>query len=392
MKKNKGITLIALIITIIILLILVGISVNLLIKGDLFGSAEKAVNGTNAKVEEQQTRVDELMGELNQVEAKNAVHDWQYTDETRGKIRCTCLRCKLFPDGDTTGRTLSIGQQIGKTEYKTGKTSISSEKSNHEEQSLVLDKEETKWVVFGYEDKNKDGANELLLLTTEHPTKERLYFSGTVEDITAVNEVNRMCRELYGSNARGMTIEDVQRALGYIPEGGIYEKNVENYVSIGNFTTKIKDLGETWTSIKEATIDYHDGVFWDPNNPNGIKDNGNALGEYEVNGYFFGIDAYIPEGIPSISNHLANNSKNMIFGNNENNYGYWLATCGVQVSQYSVFFSLGNVYHGRVSSCCYMYSSRGIDFGLRPIVFLNGEIPEAGEILEFTGYYGMTIC
>ena len=68
MRKNKGITLIALIITIIILLILVGVSVNLLIKGDLFGSAEKAVNGTNAKVEEQQTAVDELMGELDEVE------------------------------------------------------------------------------------------------------------------------------------------------------------------------------------------------------------------------------------------------------------------------------------------------------------------------------------
>ena len=68
MSKNKGITLIALIITIIILLILVGVSVNLLIKGDLFGSAQKAVNGTNAKVEEQQTAVDELMGELGRVE------------------------------------------------------------------------------------------------------------------------------------------------------------------------------------------------------------------------------------------------------------------------------------------------------------------------------------
>ena len=68
MKKNKGITLIALIITIIILLILVGVSLNLLIKGDLFGSAEKAVEGTNAKVEEQQTAVDELMGELDEVE------------------------------------------------------------------------------------------------------------------------------------------------------------------------------------------------------------------------------------------------------------------------------------------------------------------------------------
>ena len=48
-NKNKGITLIALIITIIILLILVGVSINLAIKGDLFGSAEKAVSGTNDK-------------------------------------------------------------------------------------------------------------------------------------------------------------------------------------------------------------------------------------------------------------------------------------------------------------------------------------------------------
>ena len=65
---NKGITLIALIITIIILLILVGVSINLAIKGDLFGSAEKAVSGTNDKTAQEQTRVDELMGELGRVE------------------------------------------------------------------------------------------------------------------------------------------------------------------------------------------------------------------------------------------------------------------------------------------------------------------------------------
>ena len=68
MERNKGITLIALIITIIILLILVGVSINLAIKGDLFGSAEKAVKGTNDKTAQEQTRVDELMGELDKVE------------------------------------------------------------------------------------------------------------------------------------------------------------------------------------------------------------------------------------------------------------------------------------------------------------------------------------
>ena len=67
-NRNEGITLIALIITIIILLILVGVSINLAIKGDLFGSAQKAVSGTNDKTAQEQTRVDELMGELGRVE------------------------------------------------------------------------------------------------------------------------------------------------------------------------------------------------------------------------------------------------------------------------------------------------------------------------------------
>ena len=66
--NEKGITIIALIITIILLLILVGVSINLVIKGNLFGSAEKAVEGTNDKTAQEQTRVDELMGELDKVE------------------------------------------------------------------------------------------------------------------------------------------------------------------------------------------------------------------------------------------------------------------------------------------------------------------------------------
>ena len=80
MRKNKGVTLITLIITIIVLLILVGVSINLIIKGDLFGNAEKAVDGTNAKVEQEQTRVDELMGELEKVQIDYKVENIQYTE------------------------------------------------------------------------------------------------------------------------------------------------------------------------------------------------------------------------------------------------------------------------------------------------------------------------
>ena len=100
MKKNRGITLIALIITVILLLILVGVSVNVIIKGNLFSNAQKAVNGTNAKVNEQQTIMDELMNEWDEIEKDYCSHNWkdgeillQPTCTTTGKKQMVCENC-----------------------------------------------------------------------------------------------------------------------------------------------------------------------------------------------------------------------------------------------------------------------------------------------------------
>ena len=393
MKKNKGITLIALIITIIILLILVGVSINLAIKGDLFGSAEKAVSGTNDKVAQEQTRVDELMGELERVESQNAVHNWRYTDSTRAKIRCTCTRCKAFNDGDSTGRTLNIGQQIGETESKTASTSITSAKSGRDsDQTLALNAEETKWVVFGYEDKDKDGLNEVLLLTTEHPTTNKIYFKGAAGYNNAVDEVNRMCKELYGTNARGITIEDVNRALGYTPAGGIYDLN-DTWNTTGNLTTKLKDLGDMWTAIKNNNNTNYSGKYYDPSHPEGISDSGAALGEYELNGYGYAIDSTVDAPAElQVSSEISATAKAMIFGSSKTNYGYWLVSRGVVAGSGAVIFGPGSVGYGRAFSCGGLFSSGGDaendEFGLRPLVPLTSEIPVAGQILDFSGIFG----
>ena len=109
-NKNKGITLIALIITIIILLILVGVSINLAIKGDLFGSAEKAVSGTNDKTAQEQTRVDELMGELGRVEEQQRQQEEAEKQKNLPGTRVT-ENTKYIRDGKTAwipkGFTLS---------------------------------------------------------------------------------------------------------------------------------------------------------------------------------------------------------------------------------------------------------------------------------------------
>ena len=110
MRKNKGITLIALIITIVIMLILLAVSIDLVIDGKIFTSAEKAVNGTNEKVAQQQGRVDELMGKLNQIEGK--------VDKDNNTIMITKIKngisCMATADGaiSETNSTLQRSKEV----------------------------------------------------------------------------------------------------------------------------------------------------------------------------------------------------------------------------------------------------------------------------------------
>lgn len=344
---------------------------------------------------EQVLKVRTLIGDKGQIteyvmKKKVAVwehHDWHYIDETtRAQIRCTCSKCVAFDDGDSTGRTLSIGQQIGETETKTASTSITAAKSGYtSDQTLTLNAEETKWVVFGYEDKDNDGLNEVLLLTTEHPRTNKIAFQGAAAYNNVVEEINRMCKELYGTNARGMTIEDVNRVLGYTPAGGMYNLN-SKWNTTGNLTTKLKDLGDMWTAIKNNNNNVTDysGKYYDPSHPKGINDNGATLGEYVLDGYWYDVD--------DVSSNTSIVAKAMIFGSSETNYGYWLASRGVIAYSDYASFVPGRVFGGVAGSYGGSFSSNGVAEGdggyyLRPLVSLTSEIPAAGEILDFSGQF-----
>ena len=103
MKENKGITLIALIITIVIMLILVAVSVNIIINSNIIGQAEKAAKGYKTAYEQEQTRIDELMEEWNRIEQdqeSGCVHNWgewqtvtPATCTNAGSQKRTCSLC-----------------------------------------------------------------------------------------------------------------------------------------------------------------------------------------------------------------------------------------------------------------------------------------------------------
>ena len=69
MNKSKGITLISLLITVVILLILAGISLKIAVDSGLLDKTETSVSRRNGQVEDQQREIYNRMKEWNEMES-----------------------------------------------------------------------------------------------------------------------------------------------------------------------------------------------------------------------------------------------------------------------------------------------------------------------------------
>lgn len=67
--NNKGITLVALIITIIIMLILLGVTIDIASDGELIDRAQNAVDKTNDRVKQQEEEANNWITEWDKIEA-----------------------------------------------------------------------------------------------------------------------------------------------------------------------------------------------------------------------------------------------------------------------------------------------------------------------------------
>ena len=373
MRRDKGITLVALIITIVVMLILVAVSVNVIVNSDLIGHAEKIGDAyKNAIAEEERYNPSIGNGKTLEDYMKDAkiveeIHNWVRTGDN---LTCKCNQC-TENGTKPEGRTLTIGQVLDYKDTGKGTSSISAEKaggytegtakSGQPTETQTINKDaETKWVVLGAKDVNESGTNETLLLTTLKPTTKKIVLYGAAAYNNGPTEINRMCRELYGKDARGMTIEDVNNCLGYTNPKGMYRDKSGNEQTVNNLTTKLSSL-PIWNDIKN-----------NHQTPDG-RNTEAALGEYPLDGYFYSIS----------STEATDARKNLILASYT---GYWLASRGVFASANdgSANFGPGAVYVGRAGSYYGTFGSDGHEyggeFGLRPVVSLTSQIPEVGEI------------
>ena len=404
MRREKGITLIALIITIIVMLILVGVVVQVVIQSDLLGTAKTAGDKYKTAYEEESNmsqieingkKYDSIEDYLAGVESIPEIHNWVRTGDT-----LKCAHCNT---------TLTIGQQLDYRKTGTGSSNISEEKSgiaqakadgqswatSYGVQTVNIASDDTKWVVLGAESSNgNDGTNETLLLTTQTPTTEKIKMYGYQPYNHAVEEINRMCKEIYGTDARGMTIEDVNNCFNYTPPAGICVKidsngNQKFYNVPAN--TKISDLGSSyeniWTDIQNnATVIDGTKKYFTPSCPEGTTDS-SVLGNIPVDGYayFLSNDAtYLvePANNTDTSHTITIATKNLIFGESKE-YRYWLASRGVYAFSGCAYFGPGSVYGGFAGSYFILFNSfgysNGDDFSLRAVVSLRSDIPAVVE-------------
>ena len=112
MKKNKGITLVALIITIVVMLILVAVSVNVVVKSNLIGTAEKTVEKYNKVAEEEgNSGVIEIDGKK-----YNSIEDY-----LEGKEKLPDIKAgeKASKNSNYNGAVIPAGFTVSKAEGET---------------------------------------------------------------------------------------------------------------------------------------------------------------------------------------------------------------------------------------------------------------------------------
>ena len=103
LKKNKGITLISLIITIILLLILVGVSLGIILQGNFFYKARRTAKMTDEKISSEGNTIEKGQNDWEQMEVDVCSHIW-------GEEKIT-----LAPTCTTPGKKVRECENCGKT-------------------------------------------------------------------------------------------------------------------------------------------------------------------------------------------------------------------------------------------------------------------------------------
>ena len=424
MKKERGITLIALVITIIVLLILAGVSIAMLTgENGILSQAQRASEQTDIGKEKEDIALayNGAKTENNggDVDADDLNRNFGYNDTnatasgsnpitvefndshrkyeidsngnitqvgTGGETTTAKSLVQAFKDGD-----IKIGDYISYNPIATGDTgsedkySYESLQTNngYENQTYSVnnDTETVNWIVLGLSD---DGNN--LLITTGSPVRKEgtnnpssddpyFYMYGSAGYINAETELGNISK-IYGNGdladsekTRSITIEDINKLTGFNPdgEGEIYE--YENNITVqGNGDGTYKYSGSNGASGTFSSNHRNSGFQYidESNQVKTIATTDTSTTANLTETYY----SYTAD-----TNMVSEDIYNKFF--NTGDKYYWLASRAVNVSSNNALFGVRGVYYGGVDAD-YLFYSRGdsydLYYGVRPVVYLKSGI------------------
>ena len=348
-NKSKGITLIALVITIIILLILAGISISALTNQGLFRNAKEAKNRTENSQKEEQEILNQYEEELN----RHLSND----DKTEKKL----------VDKVNNG-TIKIGDYVKYTPDKASTDTILQELNTYSgsnaNTTATLTQESLNWRVLDV----KDGQVRLI---SELPTTSTITLSGYNGYNNAVKLIDDTCSTLYSnsklaSKVQNIKIEDIQDKM--------IEKDYSKFNS---------DYGKIFTPANK----YYPSILLKEKEQ---RVNGTAETELGLSEQTELINQTTKPQATSLEVKYTYWNKTMtttdfkdskyyeLFINNGSNYpGYWMSSRCVVARSGIADFDVRNVDSGIVNAYLLRDSfvggnSRGYAF--RPVITLNSNV------------------
>ena len=328
-NKNQGITLIALVVTIVVLLILAGVSINMVLgQNGIVTKAKDARDKTEQAKQNDLASMDQVVKDMDDILNDNGTPGGDDTPTA------TKTLVEAFNAGE-----LKIGDYV---EYKPteGQTYTSTTNENGwADQTYTVDITTT-WRVLGLSD---DGSQ--VLLTSGSPIKKNmdtsstndwdkdpyLYMKGAYSYVNCETMLNNICA-IYSTElgtARSMTIEDINKACGVKVENNtVYLASDTNKTNID----KWKVLGKTYTY---TASDYTPESYIDG------KKNATAGETVTATGYYYDITSMTGTKIGNTT--LGSLLFDKTTGDGNYAKAYWLASPGVNVAPSGANFGPGIV-------------------------------------------------
>ena len=413
LKNNKGITLIALVITIIVLLILAGISIATLTGNNGLLNKTTSAKEENEKAEYKESleligaglqidkrrenwSTDVFMGKYKEAIENDKKYESSSWVERNKKIEVKTKEGYVFhveeekvefvekQEGAAKTKTLVSQVEVGDyVAYKAGTNSYTSKKgtgttggNGYGTPQTFTSNDNIKWRVLSKEN------NEVVLISEEPlqtDDNKEFYLNGAIGYLYAEEELNKICsiyghgvgantnktfsyevgdvvevvdkREYTGSGARSITVEDVNKICGVTPSTELNSNYGKEYTKSTYYPTRTTETGKSGSAVSRT----------------------DKRTEYTYTG---------SEKIVTTSNEYK-----MLFRNRADtgNITYWLASRCVKSGSNSSDFCVHAVARDCVDRA-YVgigYSDRFYEHsssrGVRPIVYLKSDIQTSGK-------------